>query len=46
MIIFVLTAYSLASKGYDIWFGNVRGNVYSKKHNHLNPDEEAFWDWS
>ncbi|XP_068633463.1 lipase 1-like [Battus philenor] len=40
-------AVTLAKSGYDLWFGNIRGNKYSRKHVNLNPDtDEAFWDFS
>jgi lysosomal acid lipase/cholesteryl ester hydrolase len=34
-----------AEAGYDVWFGNFRGNRYSKKHESLSSDESAFWDF-
>ncbi|XP_069359749.1 lipase 1-like [Maniola hyperantus] len=38
---------TLARQDYDVWFGNVRGNKYSRKHVKLNPDKDAsFWDFS
>ncbi len=35
----------LVEKGYDVWFGNNRGNKYSKKAIHLNSNETKFWDF-
>ncbi|KAG6837801.1 hypothetical protein H0H93_016169 [Arthromyces matolae] len=36
----------LAERGYDVWLGNNRGNKYSKKSIHNNPNSTAFWDFS
>ncbi|XP_030035110.2 lipase 1 [Manduca sexta] len=37
----------LASRGYDIWVGNVRGTQYSRAHTQLDPDKnKEFWDYS
>ena len=44
--------YSLAIKlleaGYDVWLGNNRGNIYSRKHIYLDPSRDAnqFFDFS
>jgi len=41
-------AFQLAAEGYDVWLGNNRGNVYSRKHLTLDPvnDKKFFWDFS
>lgn len=36
----------LAEKGYDVWLGNMRGNVHSRAHLWMNPGELPFWEFS
>jgi gastric triacylglycerol lipase len=36
-----------ANRGYDVWFGNSRGNKHSRAHVRYNPDKDKeFWDFS
>ncbi|XP_061720181.1 lipase 3-like [Cydia pomonella] len=38
---------TLANEEYDVWLGNNRGNKYSRRHLHLNPDKDnKFWQFS
>ncbi|KXJ18048.1 Gastric triacylglycerol lipase [Exaiptasia diaphana] len=38
--------YILADQGFDVWLGNIRGNVYSQRHVKMNNDQEGYWDFS
>ncbi|OAA75300.1 alpha/beta hydrolase fold-1 [Akanthomyces lecanii RCEF 1005] len=39
-------AFELVEQGFDVWFGNNRGNKYSKKSIHSSPNSIRFWDFS
>lgn len=39
-------AFYYANQGFDVWLGNMRGNDYSKEHETLSPEDDAFWDYS
>ncbi|PHH88763.1 hypothetical protein CDD83_7083 [Cordyceps sp. RAO-2017] len=38
--------FELVERGFDVWFGNNRGNKYSKKSIHSSPVSVDFWDFS
>ena len=39
-------AFHLVDLGYDCWFGNNRGNKYSRKHKFFDACDEKFWNYS
>ncbi|XP_068214383.1 lipase member K-like [Palaemon carinicauda] len=39
-------AYLLSDDGYDVWMGNIRGNIYSRKHKNLTLEDPLFWKFS
>jgi pimeloyl-ACP methyl ester carboxylesterase len=43
---YLFLAFLLADNGYDIWFGNARGNDHSLRHKTLSFPDRAFWNFS
>lgn len=35
-----------ADAGFDVWIGNFRGTMYSKRHTSLSPKDHKFWQFS
>jgi lysosomal acid lipase/cholesteryl ester hydrolase len=40
------SGYLLSNAGYDVWFGNARGNRYNVNHKTLNTNSKEFWSFS
>lgn len=36
----------MADAGFDVWLGNVRGNVYSRKHVKYTRSDKEYWEFS
>ncbi|KRZ56704.1 Gastric triacylglycerol lipase [Trichinella nativa] len=39
-------AFLLADRGYDVWLGNVRGNLFCQQHRSLTSEDPKFWRFS
>ncbi|CAD6994161.1 unnamed protein product [Ceratitis capitata] len=39
-------AYNFADAGFDVWLGNARGNIYSRKHATMTAGHPKFWKFS
>jgi pimeloyl-ACP methyl ester carboxylesterase len=38
--------FKMVDAGYDVWFGNSRGNRYSQGHTSLKPSKATFWQFT
>lgn len=38
--------FMMVNAGYDVWFGNSRGNRYSQGHKTLKPSKSAYWQFT
>jgi pimeloyl-ACP methyl ester carboxylesterase len=39
-------AFQLVAAGYDVWLGNNRGNIYSRKHKYLRAEGREYFNFS
>ncbi|XP_026829883.1 lipase 3 isoform X2 [Ooceraea biroi] len=39
-------AFLLADQGYDVWFGNFRGNTYCRSHKNMTVYDHKYWQFS
>ncbi|KAJ3642363.1 hypothetical protein Zmor_025158 [Zophobas morio] len=39
-------AFYFVDKGYQVWLGNIRGSVYSRKHRNLTTRDPQFWTYN
>ncbi|XP_068205750.1 lipase lipl-4-like isoform X2 [Palaemon carinicauda] len=39
-------AFILSDAGYDVWLGNIRGNIYGRLHRTITPKNPKFWEFS
>lgn len=39
-------AYNFADRGFDVWLGNARGNIYSRNNTKVSINHPYFWDFS
>ncbi|XP_064094091.1 gastric triacylglycerol lipase-like isoform X1 [Macrobrachium nipponense] len=39
-------AFVMSNEGYDVWLGNMRGNIYGRRHTKFSPSDTQFWEFS